>query len=114
MHSLDMVVWSGEATFKLNGTLNQHNCMYWSSEYSCGQCSESTKTQALCDVLPVGIVELHIFEGLVTGAEHLSMFEVSIKPFISCMAMRKLAINMMWHPHIHSDVGAYLHDNFPQ
>jgi hypothetical protein len=25
-------VWSDEAQFKLNGTVNRHNCVYWSSE----------------------------------------------------------------------------------
>ena len=26
------VVWSDEAQFRLNGTVNRHNCVYWSSE----------------------------------------------------------------------------------
>jgi hypothetical protein len=25
-------VWSDEATFKLNGTVNRHNCVYWAPE----------------------------------------------------------------------------------
>jgi hypothetical protein len=29
---LGMVFWADEAIFKLNGTVNRHNCMYWSSE----------------------------------------------------------------------------------
>jgi hypothetical protein len=28
----DLIVWSDEATFKLNGTVSQHNCVYWSHE----------------------------------------------------------------------------------
>jgi hypothetical protein len=30
--SVDLIVWSDEATFKLNGAVNRHNCTYWSSE----------------------------------------------------------------------------------
>ena len=29
---IDCVLWSDEATFKLNGTINRHNCVYWSQE----------------------------------------------------------------------------------
>jgi hypothetical protein len=28
----DFIVWSDEATFKFNGTVNQHNCVYRASE----------------------------------------------------------------------------------
>jgi hypothetical protein len=27
-----MIVWTDEATFELNGTVNRYNCVYWSSE----------------------------------------------------------------------------------
>ncbi|GAB1600991.1 hypothetical protein Ahia01_000377300 [Argonauta hians] len=30
----DMIIWSDEATFKLNGRVNRHNCVYWSQENS--------------------------------------------------------------------------------
>jgi len=26
------IVWSDEAQFKLNGTVNRHNCVYWAPE----------------------------------------------------------------------------------
>jgi hypothetical protein len=26
------IVWSDEATFKLNGTVSQHNCVHWATE----------------------------------------------------------------------------------
>ena len=29
---VNIIVWSHEATFKLSGTVNRHNCVYWSSE----------------------------------------------------------------------------------
>ena len=29
---LDIIWWSDEATFKLNGRINLHNCVYWASE----------------------------------------------------------------------------------
>jgi hypothetical protein len=28
----DLIVWSDEVTFKLNGTVNSHNCVYWATE----------------------------------------------------------------------------------
>ena len=27
---LDNIIWSDEASFKLNGKVNRHNCVYWS------------------------------------------------------------------------------------
>jgi hypothetical protein len=30
-HFMGTIVWTDE-TFELNGTVNQHNCVYWSSE----------------------------------------------------------------------------------
>jgi hypothetical protein len=121
MQSLDMVVWSGETTFKLIGTVNQHNCVYWSSENLNIHVDIGMNLAGLtawCDVSSGGIVEWHIVEGTVTGGEYLSMLELFIKPlylpFISCMAMRKFTTNIMGHPHFHSDVRAYLHDSFPE
>jgi hypothetical protein len=29
---LSMIVLTDDTTFKLNGTVNRHNCVYWSSE----------------------------------------------------------------------------------
>jgi hypothetical protein len=29
---LGIIIWTDEATFKLNGTMNWHNYAYWSSE----------------------------------------------------------------------------------
>ena len=29
---LDNIVWSDEASFKLSGYINRHNCVYWYSE----------------------------------------------------------------------------------
>jgi hypothetical protein len=31
---LSMIVWTDGVTFKLNGTVNWHNCVYWSAENS--------------------------------------------------------------------------------
>ena len=28
---LDKIIWSDENEFKLNGTINRHNCRYWAS-----------------------------------------------------------------------------------
>jgi hypothetical protein len=29
---MSKIVWLNEATFKLNGRINQHNCVHWASE----------------------------------------------------------------------------------
>ena len=31
-HSYQSFLWSDEASFKLNGIVNRHNCIYWSSK----------------------------------------------------------------------------------
>jgi hypothetical protein len=82
---VDIIVWSDEATFKLSGTVNQHNCTYCSSENLNIHVDKALNLPGLtvwCGVLSSGIVGLYFFEGTVTGAEYLTMLEESIVPAI--------------------------------
>ena len=32
VETLDKIIWSDEACFKLSGQVNRHNCVYWANE----------------------------------------------------------------------------------
>jgi hypothetical protein len=117
-HFLGMIVWTGEATFKLNGTVNRHNCVYWFYENPNVHVNKAVNLPGLsvwCDVSSSGVEGSFFFEGTVTGAACLNMLQESIVP-----AVRQLyGDEDMWYqqdwapPHYHRDVRAYLDDTFP-
>jgi hypothetical protein len=115
---LGMVVWTDEATFRLNGTENRHNCVYWSSENPNVHVDKAVYLPGFSiwyGVSSRGVVGPFFFEGTVTGAAYLSMPQESTVP-----AVRQLyGDEDMWHqqdgapPHYHRDVRAYLDNTFP-
>jgi hypothetical protein len=82
---LGMVVWTDEATFKLNGTVNRHNCVCWSSENQNVHVDKAVNLPGLsvwCGVSSRGVVGSFFFEGTVTGAAYLNMLQEDIVPAV--------------------------------
>ena len=77
----DSIVWSDEATFKLNGTINGHNCVNWGNE---NQNIGEEKTGNLpgvwvwCGLSSTELIGPYFFEETVTGQTNLQMFEIMI------------------------------------
>jgi hypothetical protein len=72
MHSVDTTVWSDKTTFKLNSTVNRHNCTYWSSEkpnIHVGKAVNLPVVTVWCGVSSRCIVGPYFFQGTVSGAE---------------------------------------------
>jgi hypothetical protein len=115
---LGVIVWTDEATFKLNGTVNWHSCVYWSSENPNVHVNKAMNLPGLsvwCGMSSRGAVGLFFFKGTVTGAAYLNMLQESIVPTVCQL----YGDEGMWYqqdkapPHYHHDVMAYLDNTFP-
>jgi hypothetical protein len=112
------VVWSDEAQFKLNGTVNRHNYVYWSSENPHIHLEKHVNLLGFtvwCGLSSRGLIGPFLFEGTVTGALYLDMLQTSILP-----AIRELYGDESFYlqqdgvpPHYHRDVRMYLDETLP-
>ena len=111
------MVWSDEAQFKLNGTVNRHNCVYWAPENPHVHVEKEVSLPGLnvwCGLSLKVLIGPFFFEGTVTGHVYLDMLRTSILP-----AIRTLFRNDRFYfqqdgapLHFHRDVRAYLDENF--
>jgi len=70
------IAWSDEAQFKLNGTVNHHNCVYWSPEILHVHVDKAFNLPGLnvwCGLSARGLIGPFFFEGTVTGEAYLEM-----------------------------------------
>ncbi|GFS52141.1 DUF4817 domain-containing protein [Nephila pilipes] len=110
------IIWSDEAQFKLNGTVNRHNCVYWCEENPHITIEKAVNLPGVnvwCGLSSRGLIGPFRFEGTVTGINYLTMLADSIFP-----AIRALYDNDDFYfqqdgapPHYHRDVRAYLDQN---
>ena len=77
----DSIVWSDEATFKLNGTINRHNCVYWANENP-NIIEEKTinlpGVAVWCGRSSRGLIGPYFFEEIARGQTYLQMLEIMI------------------------------------
>lgn len=73
------IFWTDEATFKLNDTINRHNCVYWSTENPNVVCIEKhPNLPGVCiwtGIHARGLVGPYFFDNTVTGQTYLKMLE---------------------------------------
>lgn len=84
-HILDKIIWSDEADFKLNGTVNRHNCTYWASENPQKQIPVKHSPQGLmvwCGMTSTGLIGPYYFDGPVTGDSYTAMLQEFLWPAI--------------------------------
>jgi len=82
------IVWSDEAQFKLNETVNRHNCVYWAPEnlhVRVGKVVNLPGVKVWCGLSARGLIGLSFFEGTVTGEAYLEMLRSSILPAIRAL-----------------------------
>jgi len=63
------IVWSDEAQFKLNGTVNRHNCVYWAPENLHIHVDMAVNVPGVnvwCGMSARGLIGPFLFEGTVT------------------------------------------------
>lgn len=85
---LDMIVWSDEASFKLNGRLNRHNCVYW-SENNPQQIMEREVNlpgvNAWAAISSRGLIGPFFIDGEVNGANYLELLQTQVMPAIQAL-----------------------------
>jgi len=112
------IVWSDEVQFKLNGSVNRHNCncVYWVPEnlhVRVGKVVNLPGVNVWCGLSAKGLIGPFFCEGTVTGEAYLEMLRSSILP-----AVRALYENSELFyqqdgapPHYHRDVRSFLDEN---
>ena len=80
---LDKIIWSDESEFKLNGTINRHNCRYWASTNPHELLRRSQYAEGImvwCGITSSGIIGPYFFEENVTGISYLKMLQDYVWP----------------------------------
>ena len=110
------IVWSDEALFKLNGSVNRHNCTYWASENPHDVSKHHTNLPGVtvwCGLSAFGVIGPYFFDNAVNGPVYLKLLQETVMPLIR----RLFRYNDFYFqqdgapPHFHADVRTYLDDN---
>jgi len=101
------IVWSDEAKFKLNGTVNHHNCVY------VGKAVNLPGVNVWCGLSARGLMGPFFFEGTVTGEAYLEMLCSSILPAVRARYENSEVFYQQdgAPPNYHRDVLAFLDEN---
>lgn len=83
---VDKVLWSDESEFRLNGTVNRHNCVYWATSNP-GATMPVPHTQqgvmVWCAMTSTKLIGPYFFDGSVNGQSYLTMLSDFLWPQIS-------------------------------
>ena len=74
--TLDRIIWSDEATIKLNGHINGHNCVHWNLKKQHHVIDKDVNLPGLtvwCAISSRGIIGPYYFDGTLTGVSYLQM-----------------------------------------
>ena len=112
------IVWSDEAQFKLNGTVNRHNCVYWAPNNPRVHVDKAVNLPGVtvwCGLSSRGLIGPFFFEGSVNGQLYLEMLRTTILPAINVLYNNdEYFLQQDGAPaHYHRDVRAYLDDRLP-
>ena len=112
---LDNIWWSDEACFKLNGTINRHNCVYWAANNPRVTVEKEVNLPGVtvwAAISPFGIIGPFFFEGSVTAEIYLDMLQTFFWPRVQdqdCYFQHDGA-----PPHYGRYVRQWLDENFPR
>lgn len=87
---LNKIIWSDESEFKLNGTINLHNCRYWASSNPQELIPRSQYADGVmvwCGITPSGIIGPYFFDENVNGPSYLKMLEDYLWPRVKYNGM---------------------------
>lgn len=82
---IDRIWWSDEATFKLNGHINRHNCVYWSADNPGLIIEKEVNLPGICVWAAIssnGLLGPYFFDGTVTSEKYLGMLREYLWPRI--------------------------------
>jgi hypothetical protein len=108
------VCWRDEATFKLNGAINHHNCMYWALDnpHVTEQCHVNLPGITVwCGLTSEGLLGPFFFDSTLTGATYLNLLQEAIMPGLRDLFGNDVRFYLQQDgapPHYHRDVRAFL------
>ena len=110
------IIWSDEATLKLNGSINRHNCSYWAQENPHLTVERHLNLPGVtvwCGLSAKGLIGPFFFEGTVTGLNYLDMLQEFAMP---CFQEQFGDAEFYFQqdgalPHFHRDVRGCLDEN---
>ncbi|CAF4045863.1 unnamed protein product [Rotaria sordida] len=79
------IVWTDEATFKLNGHVNRHNCVYYATENPHIDSTQEINAPGIivwAEIWSGGLIGPFFFRDTVTGRSYLEMLDEKIVPAI--------------------------------
>lgn len=82
---LDKILWSDESEFKLNGSVNRHNCVYWASENPHNQEPHDHTSRGVmvwCGITSARIIGPYFFDGPVNAQSYTEMLDQFLWPKI--------------------------------
>lgn len=114
---LNQIVWTDEAQFKLNGKINRHNCVYWTSENTHLTIETQLNQPGVtvwAGITSSGIVGPIFFEGTVTGDTYLNALKTIVPQLQQRDDFEELYFQQDGAPaHYSLAVRQYLDDVFP-
>lgn len=119
-HSLlDRIMWSDEATFKLNGHVNRHNSIYWATDNPHVAISREMNAPGVtvwAAISAKGTIGPCFFEGTVNGNSYLTMLKTEMWPAVQHEATRRRLFFMQdgAPPHWAREVRSWLDMKFPE
>lgn len=112
-----MIVWTDEASFKLTGHVNRHNCVYWHSENMHLRLETQLGQPGVSGVVFQVLVfkDQYSFDGSDTGNNYLKIIinELSHSHNNSHIHMTSIS-NKMEPPHYSRAILEYIDETFPQ
>lgn len=111
------IMFTDEASFKLNGTVNRHNCVYYANENPHMTFEKSVNSPGVmvwAGICPTKIIGPYFFDKTVTGESYLEMLNTYAIPH-----MRQMDNNLWWQqdgapPHFSRIVRDRLDKEFAQ
>ena len=81
----DAIIWSDEATFKMNGRVNRHNCVFWSHENPREVMQREVNVPGVsvwAGISSRGLIGPLFFDGNVNGERYLQLLKTEVEPVI--------------------------------
>jgi hypothetical protein len=114
----NLVLWSDESVFKMNGHVNRHNCVYWSSENPKIKIETEMNAPGVCcwaGIWTYGVIGPFFFDGNVSGQSYLAMLNEKMWPEVQ----QRTQVRRLWFQqdgapaHYDRQVRQWLDEKFP-
>lgn len=117
------ILWSDEATFKINGRVNRHNCVYWDSVNPHLIMETELNAPGVCvwaGIFNGGLIGPYFFNGTVNSLNYLEMLRevlIELENSPQFEHLQPIKEKLIWQqdgapPHYGTIVRAFLNENF--